>query len=422
MNRHRLFAISIAVVLISGAYVGAGLFDSPKETPPDDAVDSPPEQSLIQPTDNGTLLWPYTSRSDAAAERTLAINVLIKGSPERTHRTLTDRDGLDFEEMEPGEKEADAETYQFNFSVTEVDWHDADGAIRYVYFEDERGGEWQTESYQLHNGEYLGQRDHIRAYEDPNDEWTAIQTHREYFDWFRLRHTVTDIDDSAVELEDEFLEEPFVEDVNRQYFGLSGGWSDGWISVINLLLLEFRYLFAVALLGSLVSASTREAVSELGTNFLQWAHENNSGFVLAGLVILLVLGVRTAGIGLEQLITDVSPQYIAGALYPALALGPPAVVVLLARRIEPIPAFWFATLGLGAAFTLDLLGVGQGVLPVRVVFHRVGLMLALGLFAFAVARYKRTETAFFEGEHALLIGVGLLAWVVGLVLPLVGLV
>jgi len=133
-------------------------------------------------------------------------------------------------------------------------------------------------------------RHHIRAYRSDADDWTAIQVHEEYFDWFRLRHTVTDIHGPARVIEDDFIDQPFVEDVSRTHYGLSGGWSDGWISSIELAI--------IGLLSTVVARDTRTALSRFGRDIGQWAVTNRHGFLLAAALAGLLLGVRAAGIGL----------------------------------------------------------------------------------------------------------------------------
>ena len=421
MSRRRLLVgiVLVAFVLTAVSYLGAGLLDPAGVSPTD--ADSPADDQVIEPVENGSDLWPYTSRSRSVDGRTLAVNVVIRGDPAAVEAALTDRSDLGFEELPEDEAEAEDDTYRLHINESSVDWDDAHGSTRYSYIAGDDGGGWMDESFQFHSGEYLGQRHHIRGYNDPDGEFSAIQIHREYFDFFRLRHQVTDIDDSATMLEDEFIEEPFVEEVSREYHGLDGGWSDGWLSTIRLgtLVPELLGLFVV---GSVVSAGTRRAARSLVGSFAAWTRENWPGFALVVSLVVLVTGVRSLGIAFERLFTDISPQLFAGGVYPILALGPPIVVGLFARRIDPVPAFGFATLGLGVAFTLDTIWVGLGVVPVRLVLHRFGLMLALGVLALGVAREIGDDTETVDHERKLLIVLGLLAWLGGLLLPLFGMV
>ena len=65
-----------------------------------------------------------------------------------------------------------------------------------------------------------------------------------------------------------------------------------------------------------------------------------------------------------------------------------------------------------------MLGLGLEVVPVRLVLHRVGLLLSLGLFALAVARRASDEPDSLDTERVSLATVGAAVWFVGLLLPL----
>jgi hypothetical protein len=423
-RRRRIFIfVGVAFALVSVAYLGFGLLDAPQSSPPDASVSEPRESRLIQPTENGSKLWPFTSRERSASGRTLATNLLIKGSPEKVRTSLLDRTNLDYEELLEEEAEADGETYEVELEQNSIDWDSTHGSTRYVYV-NASGGQWLTESYQLHDGEYLGSREHIRAYDDPDGEWTAIQAHQEYFDMLRLRHTVTGIEGPAENLEKEFLDQPFVDSVTREYHGIPGGWNDGWLSVVDLAtVFPIHELLTVLALGSIVSGTSRRAVTELTQNFVSWSYTNRHGYILFGCLVGLQLAVRSAGIGLERSLPGISPQLFAGGLYPILAFGPIVLVVLLARRLNPLPAFGFAAVGIGAGFTLDMLGLGLEVVPVRLVLHRAGLVLSIGLLALGIAHRAADEpSAMIDIERVSLAAVGAAAWFVGLLLPLLDVV
>jgi len=411
----------VAVVVLAGTYLLAGsvgFFPADEPDEPDERVTTVNDNRLIQPADNGSYLWPYTSRAESPRERTLAINVIIHGDTDRTKRALTDTAGLDWEPVDENQTDADPDSY--DLSVDDgVDWDDAAGSTRYSYIDTgPHGGNaaWVDESYQLHSGTYLGSRHHIRAYRSDADDWTAIQVHEEYFDWFRLRHTVTDIHGPARVIEDDFIDQPFVEDVSRTHYGLSGGWSDGWISSIELAI--------IGLLSTVVARDTRTALSRFGRDIGQWAVTNRHGFLLAAALAGLLLGVRAAGIALEAVVTGYSPQYIAGLLYPLLVVGPPVVVLALAPRLRPLGAFGFTVVGLGVGFVYDFAAIGIGMIPIQLLLHRLGLVLALGLLAVAVVNSHSSERFGPDGEVdapdpplILLAGAG---WLVGLGLPLFG--
>lgn len=206
--------------------------------------------------------------------------------------------------------------------------------------------------------------------------------------------------------------------MNREYYDTRGRYFDGWASAIHLENLLPIGLFA--LLGSVVSGSTRRAVRSLAGNLDSWARTNRAGFALVAGLIAVVFGTRAFAIGLETTITSVSPQILAGVAYPILAFGPPIVVAVFGRKIDALAGFWFAVFGSLAALTLDTIWVGLGVIPVQVFLHRFGLALALGVVALGVARERETPRQ--SRVRSVSVLVGLLAWFVGLALPLFGLV
>jgi len=158
----------------------------------DTAVD---RQEQLVTVDEDSSLWPYTSSATTFEERTLAINVVVAGDPAETRRHLEERSrgGWKRNRTRTGRRQ------RYGGRGCRRDGNglgSADGSTRYAYVamgHDPTGGTWLDESYQLHDGEYLGSRHHIRAYASPDsdDQWTAMQTHREHWDWFRLSHTVS---------------------------------------------------------------------------------------------------------------------------------------------------------------------------------------------------------------------------------------
>jgi len=414
MNRRRTI-LSVLLVLLAGSYVVAtGIGTTVDE--PGDGVSTVRESQLIQPVDNGSYLWPYTSRSASASGRTLAVNVIIYGPPDRTRTALVDSANLDWEPVNDSETDADAESYVVDDGV---DWDDAAGSTRYSYVDqrlDDGQQQWVDESYQLHTGSYLGSRSHIRAYSPPSGEWTAIQVHEEYFDWFRLRHTVTDIHDSSRLIERTFIDQPFVDGVSRTYYGTTGGWNDGWITEIQLTV--------GLLLSTILAPQSRQQLRRAGHDLSRAAIRNRYGFLLAGALAGLLLGVRIAGIALETAIPTQSPQLFAGLLYPLIALGPPTLVALLAPRLRPQGAFGFTVAGLGAGFVYDFAAIDVGTVPLQLILHRLGLLFTLGLLAVGVVNSHNSgrfgeEGTVTESDPPLIV-IACHGWFVGLGLPLFG--
>jgi len=355
---------------------------SDREHPP------PPAGRLVSPGEIEGVLWPYTSKRRASGGRTLALNVVVRGDPDRVRRAFADRSGLNWTAVD-GEGNVTEPVWEQR-NVSESDWTRARGSDRYTYVAavDGRGGEWVDSTYQLGVGTYLGRRTHIRAYPGRGGEWTALQVHTEYWDWFRLRHTVTGVEAGAEVVERDLRGEPFVAGLNREYHGFGGGGSDGWITVIDIV--------PAALLGA--------ALPLVGRRRLPVA-ETLIPAALAG----IVLGVRSAGVGAELLFPAVNPKLFAAVLYPVLVAGPPLAVWALGRERDPDRVALLAAAGLGAGFVFEFGVVSVQVVPISLVVHRVALLGSIAVVAYGVARADRQTLA-----------VGLVTWVLALAGALVG--
>lgn len=320
---------------------------------------------------------------------------------------------------------ANNESQVVEIRPTGLEWTDAHGADRYTYVDTtpgDGGGQWIEESYQLRSGPYLGSRLHIRAYAAPNDDWTALQVHEDYWDWFRLRHTVSDTHGAARTVESNFIGRPYVGDVSRTYYGIDGGRSDGWLSEIELspVPLVLSRFTGVAAAGTLalfgvVSTETQTAAESALRWLRQDAYRQRGGILLAGVLGGLVLGVRVGGIAIETTFPGIHPKLIVAVLYPVLAFGLPTVAAAdwFTRNTDPRAAFGLVFVGVGAAFVLDFGVIGISAVPIGLVLHRCGLLVALGLVAAGTAHGGA------PGRPLRLFG--LAAWVVGLVFPLLGL-
>jgi hypothetical protein len=385
--------VGLLVVVAVGLALSGALADPPaEETSP-----TVPEESLIA-VDGDYRLWPYTSRSTSVRGRTLAINVVVHADAETTRAAIEGGAETDWRETDGTEAETTADAEQVRAFV-ERDWADARSSTRYTYVEGPTGGVWLTETFELHDGAYLGVRDHVRAYESPDGAYTAIQAHEEYYDWFRLRHTVPGIDDPAVRLEDEFIHGGVDAEVRREYRGIDGGWSDGWIAVGEL-------ASHATGAGALLRRRTRAAAVDLARRCRQEAARHADAAVLGVALAAVVVGVRVAGVGLEAAYPSLPPKAIAGPLYLALAVGLPGLVVARARGCDAAATGLAVPLGLGAGFVLDFAALGVAVPPALLV-HRIALLAALGVVAVGRA----------SADRPVLVA-GLLAWAIGLVLPL----
>jgi hypothetical protein len=440
ISRRRLIASGFLV--LAGTYLLAGGLIPTQGVTEGTEVNS---SQLVQPAENGSYLWPYTSRQRSPQGRSLAVNLVVYGDDERVRRVLTERSSLNWELTGPEDNETlvaderagretgeEARTQPVEFEESAVDWNDAHGSTRYSYIDARpRGGDatWTVESFQVHAGNYFGSRHHIRAYTLPETEWTALQVHQEYWDWFRLRHTVTDIRDARTELENDFIDRPYVDRVGRNYYGVTEGRNDGWLTEIELVP---GIGFALLLVGGLLTRETRQSVVREGRRLLDWSSRNVRGFVLAAALASVYVGVRSVAVVFELTVPAVDPRVFLAVLYPAIALGLPALSFSLAQpfgatsrfervqhvsrwlgpKLEPLAAFGFVVAGLGSAFVLDFGGMGIRTIPVQVALHRVGLTVALGLVAAGATDIDE------RGVGLLVIGSA--GWVLGLLMPLFG--
>ena len=327
MRRRTLVAVLLVVVAVG--LVLSGVFGGTADEPAADAV---PDESLIT-VEGDYDLWPYTSRSRSVEGRTLAINVVFHDDADAVRDALTAQPESDWEETD--ELESDAESDLVVDAVTETDWEDAHGSTRYSYFQGPEGGEWMDESFELHDGEYLGSRDHVRAYESPDEAYTAIQVHEEYYDWFRLRHTVTDISEPAVRLEDDFIESGAAATVAREHRGIDGGGSDGWLTVIELAIL-------IPVVGTLLRRRTREAAVETAGRFRAEASRHSDAAILGAALAAVFLGVRAAGIDglrwavvvaiLRKVAVVVAPKRMGGKFDALFEFGADGLCVVASGR------------------------------------------------------------------------------------------
>ena len=375
--------------------------------------EEPSEPNLVEPVEGGTELWPYTARAHDFESRTLGINIIFYGDPGDVRTALTERSELEWEEEQIHEGDADSETVSTERIEIDpeaddlgdvISWSEAEGSTRYTYFELGGEGMWVDESYELHAGTYLGERKHIRAYDDPAGEWTAVQIHDEHWDWFRLRHTVTGISDSQRELESEFMGAPYTETVVRMPFGNETADSDGWVTGITLAGMVLPLVFVG------ITARSRNVTREV-TTFL---NEQRREIALGISLFAVYTAVRWLGIAGELVFSDISPKVVAAPLYVGLVLGVPATAYLLGKESDEAWAFAFAALGLGSAIVVDFAAMGTTVVPLRVILHRGAVVLPIGLVAVGGA------LSVSQSERPMALVIGVVGWIVALIAPLLG--
>ncbi|MEF8858365.1 MAG: hypothetical protein V5A38_05525 [Halolamina sp.] len=363
----------LAILLVGAGVYGTTVLGAPASNQPD-----PQPDQLVAPAGADSYIWPYTSRSRSTADRTLALNVVVHGEPEQVHRIFVDRKDANWTAADP------------NVTADISPWRPAHGSVRYTYLTTAKNetGRWVPAEYQLAVGNYFGQQTHIRAYPSASRNWTALQAHTEYWDWFRVRHTVTGVAPATQFVEEDLRDEPFVAEVSRIQHGHTGGGSAGWWTVVKL----GPALLLAAGAGPLTSRqlSVRDAAIVVG-------------------LLGLVLGVRAFGLAAEAVFPGVNPKLFVAVGYPVLAVGPPLLVSALATDRPALRVSVLAAVGLLTATGLDLTFVGVVHVPDRIVFHRMTVAAALGIVAFGTAR---------DDRH--IVGGGLSAWVIALAAPLAG--
>ncbi|WP_226479113.1 hypothetical protein [Natrinema amylolyticum] len=401
----------MALVLVALVF---GSTAAPSSSSADPEID---RQDQLVAVDEDSSLWPYTSRTTGFEERTLAINVVVAGDPAETRRHLEERSRGEWNETAPEQEDVSAPGDDEAVG-TATAWGSADGSTRYVYVatdDDPTGGVWLDESYQLHDGDYLGSRHHIRAYASPDedDEWTAIQAHREHWDWFRLSHTVSGVEDSQRHVEREFMDRRYVSAVSRDHLGNDRGFdSDGWVTTIDLDGDDdppFRLAIAGLLPGAMLAGrvATRTAPRALGSPRVRHA------LLLAGSLIGLSLFVRFGAIAVEARLGDLDPRIVAGAFYPLIAVGLPTCTYYFARPLDRPTAFAAGAVGFATAILLDYTLLGVTRLPVNAVVHRFSTAIALGFIAVGASHAERID----PDDHGF-VRMGALLWGVTLLVPL----
>lgn len=343
-------------------------------------------------------LWPFTSRSTSVEGRTLVLNAIVMEDPKTVEVMLGRRASTDWSTTDRTTP-PDPAAAPFREEQVATGWQSAHGSVRYTYAATDKDGRWLKQRYQLHVGTYLGTRDHIRAFApSEQSEWTALQAHSEYWDWFRLRHTVTDVQGTADRIAADFRSLDRVS-VERGYRRDSGPLSRGIVVVSSLLPL----------------LAGRRHWSRLRDRFEDPSRRTATLTVFA-IALATPMAVRVAGIGLERLIPLVNPKLFVVMLYPVLAVGLPVAV---ARRSGTLPARVAgpaAAVALAVGFTAEFAFLGVAP-PERIVWHRLLVATALGLLAAGGAELSRNGT----WRPLYTVGGGTL-WLWGLIAPLFGFV
>ncbi|MFB1063503.1 hypothetical protein [Natrinema sp. H-ect4] len=492
-------SLVIAAVLLALAFVLVGgpsmlLSLSTGQFTAEDPAPEKPTPDVVSFDNSESGFWEYLSPREGFQKRS-PINVIVRGDVDDIERILTEPGGGDWSEINESEEEAVPDTYALtgdeNVSENEtqaetdsaanltadsatnttanatnesannttadeppaderrgripsLNWGEADGGVRYAYIDpgSNESGYWTTETLQLEDGDYYGQRYHIRLYESPNedDDWVAMQTHSEHFDWFTLQHRVHGSQSAQRKVESNFMAHPQVdvqEDVTRIY--LDNGNSsdaDGWATLVELAGL----LVIPTLVGIRSRRRAADAASDAGRSAEQVRQRTPDAIddhltdidrrriaaaydrVEVGHLLLLVaivalyLGVRAGGIFLEHRAEFLTPHQIAALLYPVIGVGIPATTYLIARGLtRRLDAAVVAAGSLAVAVWLDYGMLGVDALPLEVVVQRMLVVVALGLIAGGAAKRAARDSKF---NDMLLVGTAM--WLLVLVGTLFG--
>jgi hypothetical protein len=235
-----------------------------------------------------------------------------------------------------------------------------------------------------------------------------LQTHREHWDWFRLRHTVHSVEDSQTHVEEQFLDRRYVKDFGREYFGNDRGLdANGWVTVIELE--DWLSLSAGVFLGAIAVTSVGRRVG-LPPEYTDTAAR---AAVLAVAVIGPSLFLRYGAIAVERAFPGLDPKLIVALFHPVLVVGIPVATYLAARPLEVPPAFAVSSLAILVALFLDYTLLGVGSLPLETFLYHVAVAAAIGFIAAGASRQARRPRT--ELGH---VRTGALLWIVVGVLPL----
>lgn len=392
----RAFVVPAALLVLATLYLGIVSLTAPP-TRQGIGVEEIEQPTLAGFEDAQSTFWPHVSLRPSFTERA-PINVIVRGATVEELTSAMQERGWNETPVEA--TDTDPETYALGTpgsTATQIGWADATGSHRYAYVHNGTEGTWVRQRDQLHDGLYFGERFHLRLYESPiPGEWVLMQAHSEYYDWFALRHAVDGHAGAQLHVENDFFDAPFVQEIWRKHLDNAGAAdADGWATVI-----ELAILFPAGLIGAVrfdrflqdhLTPADRRRLVNLKER-VTWMHG-----LLFATILTLVLGVRLGGIALETSPLNLAPKQIALLLFPVVGLVLPLSSYLIATRIERrMDAGVVAASALAIAGLIDYAILGVDVLPITIVLHRFGLILALGLIASGAAR-RATRSSWFNG-------------------------
>lgn len=397
--------VILGIVLVAGSLGSVVVTESVGE-------EYDPTTEIVKLPHEEQAMWLYTSRSQSFNNPTLAVNLVVHEDPETVERQLLTSGN--WEEVEDDERDVGPEESEPLPENATVQWDRTAGDKRHVFLLGQHA-QWMSQSYEVQHGDYLGSRHHIRVYEPPDDdaEWTAMQAHDEYWDFFDARHVVTSVESGQSYVEDEYIEDSTYRVIRNHVGGKDRSDFDGWLTIVEPR--EEDAQSSLLVLGVLLlGASTVRTASEEVTDAVE-----EFSFTQQLQVVLLALGlisvymfVRLASVTLEAAV-DVSPNTIAAALYPVLFVGLPVTAYLFARDLERTWAFTGASIGFLTALLIDYTYLGITAVPLDILVHRGALIIALGLIAVGGSQTERENPNLTSQVQA-----GVLLWLVATVLPL----
>ncbi len=416
----RSIVVAVVLLAISFLFVGGPSLLFPTST--DEISEEEAERQanieprIVQLEDSESGFWRFLSPWEGFQQRS-PINVIVRGETDTIIQTMTT--GGEWDELPENETDAESGTYAvFEDEVgTETEWGEAHGTTRYAWVDpgDGEDGYWMDETGQLEDGDYYGERYHIRFYEAPHedDQWVVMQAHTEHFDWFTLRHRVDGVEAAQSKVEAEFMDHPDVdtqEDIQRIYLDNSNpSDSDGWATVVDLtgmILLPAGLGVAARRRAKRATETTTDQVADrtpdtiddhlddVDRRRIAAAYDRlEAGHILLVFSILaLYLGVRIGGIAIERTAVF-TPHQIAALLYPFIAIGIPVATYVLARGLtRRLDAAVAASLSLALAIWLDYGLLGVDVIALDVVLQRMLLVVAIGLIAGGAAKRASRES------------------------------
>ncbi len=402
LERRSFVAIFVLVVVLA---LGSGFSFAFSEA----VEESEPEGETIDLATDDRALWLYTSRGPTVDRATLALNVVVYEDADSVEHHL--REVGNWEELDEDELDAAPDEVDRTAPGGTADWERTTGDQRYVALLSDDGFEWMTQSFELGDGEYLGYRVHIRVYEPPDGQgnWTVMQAHDDYWDFFDARHVVPSVEAGQSAVEDEFVGHDY-EVVRERTGGQDRVDFDGWVTAITpedeaAGLLVFGGL---ALVGAVRVG--RETVRE---RFDPAVYDQEARTVgLAAALVGTYMFVRLAAVHLERAV-DIAPNTIATLLHPILVVGLPLAAFVLAGNLDRDWAFAGAAGGFVLAIFVDYSYLGVSVVPLDILVHRGAMALALGLIAVGGSRTERENP-----DRRSFLQVGALIWVAAVLLPL----